>query len=126
MKIKKFSVELGWVLLNEKLESTNYYLFTKHESDGFDVYNHLFDSYNTLFDYMICEIYYQLKNQPKLLNDFDAQDFDGDIDEVFDYYNKLRDKYRLDELSYEDIKIEKDVKFKDWMKLRMNSKKYNI
>ena len=120
MRIKKFTQ------LNEKLEQKIYYLLTKNEKDGFDEYHHLFDSYNILFDYVICEIYYQLKKYPIALNDFDKKDFDYDLDELFDYYTKLEENYKIDKLVFEDLEIESDVVFEDWMKIRMNAKKYNL
>lgn len=119
MKIKKFTA------LNEGLEK-NYYLLTKYEGDDGEEFVHLFDSYEILFDYVVCEIYYQLKNFPKALNDFDKQDFKGQIDDLFEYYDKFIQKYKTDVITYEDIEIEKEVIFEDWMKIRMNAKKYNI
>jgi len=119
MKIKKF------IQLNEEVTPKIYYLFTKQETNGFDHYNHLFDSYNILFDYMICEIYYQLKKYPIALNDFDKRDFD-DLDELFDYYTEIEKNYNVDKLVFEDITVEGEVIFEDWMKIRMNAKKYNI
>jgi hypothetical protein len=119
MKIKKFTT------LNEGLEK-NYYLLTKHQRSDGDEYFHLFDSYEILFDYVVCEIYFQLKNYPKALDDFDKQDFDGDLDAIFEYFDQYIEKYNTDVITYEDIDIEKEVKFEDWMKIRLNARKYNI
>jgi hypothetical protein len=127
MKIKKFTT------LNEDLESIdkyvppkNLYLFTKYQKSDKEDFNHLFDSYQILFDYIVCEIYYQLKDYPRALNDFENQNFDNDVDVILEYYETIMTKYNLDELVYQEIKIEKKVKFEDWMKIRMNAKKFNI
>ena len=120
MKIKKFTT------LNENLESKNYYLLTKYQRSDEDEFFHLFDSYKILFDYVVCEIYYQLKNYPSALDDFDKQDFDNDIDALFEYFDKFIKKYNTDVITYEDIEIEKEVEYKDWMKVRINAKKYNL
>jgi len=125
IKIKKF------IQINENtLESKEYYILTIYEDGGQD-YTHLFDSYKILFDYVVCQIYYELKDNSKALNDFDNQDFDGNVDMLFDYYDNLIDKYKpnymnLNKLVYENIEVEEEVKYEDWMKVRMDSKKYNL
>ena len=116
MKIKKF------IQLNENIsDSKEYYILAKHEYELGAIndtqgYFHLFDSYKNLYDYVICEIYYQLKNNIRALNKFEEQNFDNNVDNVLNYYNEIPEIYNLDKIEIDKIEIEGKVEYEDWIK----------
>lgn len=61
MRIKK---------LNENFDSDELYLVIKTKNDGYDRYSHLFGSYKATIDYILYDIYTELKDKSKKLIEF--------------------------------------------------------
>jgi hypothetical protein len=116
MKIKRFEE------INESSDNDIYYLFLEH--DNYD--NHyLFDNYENACIFLLRKIYYVCADEH--LDEVDEMTSTMNIDEIFEYYNEIRDVYKeLNQISYDEISLIKQIKLDDSTQLRIDSKKYNM
>jgi hypothetical protein len=78
---------------------------------------------------MINYIYSFFKSHENVLVEIE-EDWDiinlNKIDDIFVCYNNLECDYDMTHIIYEKVKYLENIELKNWIEVRMNSKKYNI
>ena len=120
MKIQKFNK------INEQLEPIKYWVFVEPANDDYEMY--IFDNNQDSFNFLVNRIYRKYKYNNLNLDNLDilVSECENDVTCLYETYQDILEKYRIDNLLLTYEKVKHDIKIEDWIQARFDAKNYNL
>lgn len=127
MRIKKFNK------INEEVNET-YYIFVDEESPWYEGTTYLFnnqDDLNNFFSNKIYTIFQKNCEKTKLDEALGILDDCENAEEIIEFLSNTIDNSDIlgdydTKIYYETVNLDQNIKLEDWIKLRRDSKRYNL
>jgi len=122
MKIQKFNK------INEQLKTTKYWVFVEPADDDYEMECYIFGDKQDSFNFLVNRMYSKYKYNNLNLDELDqiVSECENDVTCLYETYQDILGKYRIDNLLLTYEKVKHDIKIEDWIQLRFNAKNYNL